>query len=135
MTRMWLLVFACFLTLMGGAPLFAEDQIQHPYNDGHFQVEVGDRIYVCKDGEAGPFQMLSTVEGKCGCGQDLVQATVTGVEKGVVIVTQDGNEFRFSTVGKYICACGEGCKCRAISQAPAKCPCSPEVDMKPVGSW
>ncbi len=137
MTRMVFLVISFLLLSMTPNQLFANQQTQTstPYRNGHFQVQEGDRVYVCEYGENGPFRMLSRVEGICGCGRDLVEAEVIGVEKGAATVMIHGEEHHLSTVGKYICGCGEDCSCEAISQAPAKCPCDPEVDMKPVGSW
>ncbi len=139
MARMLLLVISFVFMTMAPIRIFADQQIQPltptPYHKGHFHVEVGDKVYVCENGEKGPFRILSGTEGKCGCGKDLVEAEVVRVEKGAVAVMIHGEEHYLSTVGKYICGCGEDCPCEAISQAPTKCPCGGDADMKPVGSW
>ncbi len=135
MARTLLMVFAFLFLWVGSTPLFAGQEAVDPYNNGHFQVEVGDTIYVSESGERGPFQTLSKKPGKCGFGQELVAAEVTGVSRGAANVMLNGREVQFSTVGKYICACPEECPCQAISQAPAPCPCNPDKDMQPVGIW
>ncbi len=138
MTRMLLLVIPFLFMTMIPAQLLAYKPTSPPtpYHDGHFQVQEGDKVYVCEDGEKGPFRMLSRMEGKCGCGKDLVEGEVIKVEKGAVTVMINGREHQLSTIGKYICGgCGEDCSCEAISQAPTKCPCDGDVDMTPAGSW
>lgn len=43
--------------------------------------------------------------------------------EGTAVIQVGGREQTFNTVGKYACACGEGCKCGAIIQTPANCAC------------
>ena len=51
---------------------------------GVFNAKAGDAINVCACGEACKCGTLAKNGGNCGCGQKLVQATVTKVEKGTV---------------------------------------------------
>ncbi|WP_298432486.1 hypothetical protein [Geobacter sp.] len=83
---------------------------------------VGEEIYVCGCGAKCPCDEVALKGGKCTCGKDLVKAKVTGVAKGKVVVTVEGKERTFKTVGKYACAC-ERCGCKTVSQAAGKCPC------------
>jgi|GEM_PF-3534134 len=135
MIKALLVVFASLYLWVGSTPPLTGKENVHPFNDGHFQVEVGDIIYVCEEGEASPFQILSTTEGKCGCGRDLVPVQVTQVVQGAAHVQLNDGDVQFSTVGKYICGCNGECPCQAISQAPAPCPCDPDRDMQPVNIW
>ncbi len=93
--------------------------------------KLGDMVYVCNCGDC-PCQTISKKAGKCPCGKDMVQAKVTGVEKGQIMVkAADWDKDRaFSTEAKFACACGPKCDCDTISQKAGKCPCG--KPMKPV---
>ena len=83
----------------------------------------GDEVYVCGC-EGCPCLTMSKKAGKCGCGKDLVKTTIDKVVKGKAYVTVEGKTMIFKTSGKYVCACGSGCNCGAISQKPeGTCPC------------
>ena len=72
-------------------------------------------------------------EGACGCGVELVKATVKSVsDDGTAMLESEGWEEprEFKTVGAYACSCGEKCTCKTISQAEGKCQCG--ADMKKV---
>lgn len=90
-------------------------------------LKTGDTIYVCKCGKACDCGTMSYKEGKCGCGKELVKATVTKTEDGKVFYTLDGNEFSAPAKGKYMCACGSGCGCGTVSQKPGKCACGKKM--------
>jgi hypothetical protein len=94
---------------------------------GKISLKAGDEVYVCGCGETCPCQTMSRNPGKCTCGKDLVKVKVNKVEKGKAYVTIDGKERAFKTKGKYMCACGAGCKCDTISQSPGKCTCGKDM--------
>jgi len=80
---------------------------------------------------------MSMKEGNCTCGNKMVKAKVTKVEKDVAYVKAEGwdKPRAFNTQGKYMCACGPSCACNMISQHPGKCVCGENmkpVEMKPV---
>lgn len=101
---------------------------------GKLDVKVGETYYVCACGEGCGCETISAKPGKCSCDQDLVEAKVSKVEEGRAFFKAEGwtEERRLETVGKYICACGEGCNCNTISQKAGKCGCG--ADLKKVGS-
>ena len=80
----------------------------------------GDEVYVCVCPDC-PCSTISKKPGKCGCGKDLVKATIDKVAKGKAYVTVEGKQYAFKTKGKYVCACG--CDCGTVSQAPGTCGC------------
>jgi len=90
-----------------------------------FDAKVGHSYFVCSCDGGCPCKTISSKEGKCACGNDLVMATVTRVEGDRAFFKAKGweKERAFPTVGKYACACGGGCQCGTISQNPGKCPC------------
>ena len=88
--------------------------------------KAGDTIYVCQCGKACKCGTMSNKTGKCGCGKELVKATVTRMEDGTVFYTIDGQEFSAPAAGKYVCPCA-GCKCKTVSQKPGKCACGKEM--------
>jgi hypothetical protein len=94
---------------------------------GKFTGKAGDSIYVCGCGAGCKCGSMANKEAKCGCGKDMVKATVSKVEKGKVYYKVEGEELSAPAQGKYACGCGEGCKCGAISQKPGKCACGKEL--------
>lgn len=96
---------------------------------GALNLKVGDERYVCNCGEKCPCNTISSNEGKCTCGTDMVKATVTKVEKGKTVFKAAAweKERTFKTIGKYKCACGPDCKCDTISQNPGKCTCGTKM--------
>ena len=100
---------------------------------GTFDAKVGDTIYVCGCGEGCTCGSLGKKPGTCSCGRDLVKTTVTRIEKGRVYYTVDGKELSAPMQGRYVCGCGAGCDCGAISQkAGGKCGCGkPMVKVPP----
>ena len=87
--------------------------------------KVGDELYVCGCGEACKCDTMSRNPGQCTCGKDLVKAKVTKVEKGMI--TMEGRDRPFVSIGKYACACGSECKCDTISQNPGNCSCGKKL--------
>ena len=49
----------------------------------------GDEVYVCGCGAGCPCLTMSKKAGKCGCGKDVVKATIDKVVKGKAYVTVD----------------------------------------------
>jgi hypothetical protein len=107
----------------------------YAYQDasGKLSVKVGEEYYVCNC-ENCDCHTVSAVAGKCGCGNDLVAAKVTNVDGDTAYFRAAAwdKDRPFSTVGKYVCACGPTCACKTISQKPGKCGCG--SDLKKVGS-
>ena len=99
---------------------------------GKLDVKAGEEYYVCNCASCA-CTTISTVKGKCGCGNDLVKAKVTKVEKDTASFKADAwdKERPFNTVGKYMCACGASCSCKTVSQKAGKCGCG--HDLKKVG--
>jgi len=97
---------------------------------GEMQLKVGDKVYACNCGEACPCDTLSMRPGKCSCGKDLVQGEVVEVGEGSVVVQTDSWKRSFKTDGKFACACGAGCTCNTVSQAPGKCSCGKDLAEK-----
>jgi hypothetical protein len=95
---------------------------------GRIDLKAGDEVYVCACGEGCQCQTMARNPGKCTCDKQMAKAKVNKVEDGVVLVTLDGKERTFKTVGQYVCACGPACNCDTISQSPGKCVCG--MDMK-----
>ena len=95
--------------------------------DGKKEFKAGDTVYVCSCGKACDCGTVSYKQGKCGCGKKLVKTTITGVKDGKLFYTVNGQEMAAPAVGKYGCACGEGCGCGTISQKPGKCACGKEM--------
>jgi hypothetical protein len=87
----------------------------------------GDEIFACGCGPSCACQTLSRKEGNCSCGKPLVKATVKSVGKGTAVLAIGDREQTFSTVGKYMCACGPSCKCDTISQTAGKCACGVDL--------
>lgn len=96
-----------------------------------FEAKAGDVIYACGCGAGCDCGSLGKKEGQCSCGKDLVKATVTKTDKGLVYYKVDGKEFSAPQTGKYVCGCGDGCNCGSISQKPGKCGCGKEMVKAP----
>lgn len=125
MKRFVLVVIALFVVAAAGLA-FAEKGAK-----GMFQAKAGDEIYVCACGESCKCGTLAKKEGNCGCGQKLVKATVTKVEKGKVFYKIGDKELSAPQQGKYECGCGEGCNCGFVSQKAGDCGCGkPMVKVK-----
>ena len=92
-------------------------------------LKAGDEVYACNCGEACPCHTLSKNPGNCTCGKEMVKATVVKAEADSASLKAAGwaKERSFKTTGKYVCACGEACKCDTISQNPGKCSCGKEM--------
>jgi hypothetical protein len=91
------------------------------------ELKVGDQVYVCNCGEKCPCDSMANKPGKCNCGKEMVQGTVTKAEPGTAMIKTPDAERSFKTVGKYACDCGPGCDCGSISQNPSKCVCGKEM--------
>jgi hypothetical protein len=117
-------ILGMVLSLMLVTAVFAES--------GKMNLKVGDEVYVCNCGPSCPCNTMSTRAGDCTCGNKMVKAKVTKVEKDVAYVQAEGwqKPAAFRTQGKYMCACDPSCTCNTISQNPGKCVCGKE--MKPV---
>lgn len=96
---------------------------------GKIDLKEGDEIYACNCGADCPCQTMAKMAGNCTCGKEMVKAKVVKLEDGVAMMKADAwdKERSFKTVGKYACACGEGCKCGTISQNPGKCVCGNDL--------
>ena len=92
-------------------------------------LKVGDEVYACNCGEKCPCQTMSTNAGNCTCGKPMVKAKVTKVDAGNAMLSAAGweKDRPFNATGKFMCACGQECKCDTISQAPGKCTCGKEM--------
>lgn len=75
---------------------------------------------------------MAMKEGECTCGNTMVKAKVTKVDKDMACVKAEAwdKPRGYTTQGKYICSCGLSCNCGTISQHPGKCVCG--NDLKPV---
>jgi hypothetical protein len=95
---------------------------------GRLDVKAGEEYNVCACTGCG-CETISTKAGKCGCGHDLVKASVTRVEKDLAYLKAAGwdKERAFHTLGKYACTCGSACDCKTISQKPGKCGCGHDL--------
>lgn len=117
MSKKVVLPIAAFLLLALGGMILA----------GDFPVKAGDKVYVCACGEKCDCGTVSKKAGKCGCGHDLVETTVTKVEEGSFTATVDGKARTFKTTAKYVCGCGETCDCYTMSDKPGKCSCGMDL--------
>ena len=69
-------------------------------------LKVGEEVYVCNCGPSCPCNTMSMKEGNCTCGNKMVKAKVTKVEKDVAYVQAEGWEKarRFQDPGEiYVC--------------------------------
>jgi hypothetical protein len=107
--------------------LFAMACVVVAAESGSKSLKVGDQLYVCNCGEACPCDSMANKAGKCTCGKEMVQGTVTKVEGGTAVIKTPSGERTFKTQGKYACACGAGCDCGTISQNPGNCVCGKEM--------
>ena len=96
---------------------------------GKVDFKAGDEVSACGCGDACDCLTLSYKAGQCSCGKDLVKAKVKSVEDGKVLVKAEGWEKAraFKSSGAYVCACGESCPCKTISQKPGKCGCGKDL--------
>ena len=85
--------------------------------------KVGDEVYVCGCGAGCDCLMMSHKAGKCACGKDLVKTKIEKIAKGKATVMVNGKAEVFPVTGKYVCACGKGCNCDAVSQKAGECGC------------
>lgn len=105
-----------FLVMTVPGVALAKEQMKHTFT-------AGDTIYVCSCGKACECGTMSYKTGKCGCGKEMVKATVSKMEDGKVFYTVDSQELSAPAKGKYICGCGAACKCGTVSQKPGNCGC------------
>ena len=100
---------------------------------GKLTVKAGEEYYVCNCTSC-PCNTISSLKGKCGCGNDLVKAKVIRVEKNTAYFKAEAwdKDRQFNTIGQYVCACGSECSCKTVSQKPGKCGCGHEL--KKVGA-
>ena len=122
MKRLILLLFAAGI-VFGAAAIACADKGAK----GLFSAKAGDTIYVCACGEACKCGTLGLKDGECGCGQKLVEAKVTKVEKGKVFYKVGDKEFSAPQQGKYMCGCGEGCNCGFVAQQKGNCGCGKQM--------
>jgi hypothetical protein len=94
---------------------------------GELKLKAGDTAYICNCGETCDCGSIAMVPGKCVCGADMIQATVARVEDGKAVFLVNGKDRAVPLTGKYVCACGEKCPCKMISQKPGKCTCGKEM--------
>jgi hypothetical protein len=117
-----------FVALMTVVALGVAGLTMAAVEKGEIKLKAGDEVYVCGCGAACPCETISRKAGKCSCNKDLVEAKVTKVEEGKVVVMVNGKEQAFKTTGKFQCACGPKCNCDTISQKPGKCACGKELE-------
>lgn len=120
--RKLVLVVLSLLFVIGSTLAFADKGTK-----GMFTAKAGDSIYVCACGESCKCGTLAKKDGNCGCGQQLVKATVTKIEKGKVFYKIGEKELSAPQQGKYECGCGEGCNCGFVSQKAGKCGCGKDM--------
>ena len=92
-------------------------------SDSQPAFKAGDTVYVCGCGAGCNCGTVSSTQGTCACGKDLVKSSVSRVENGKLAYMVNGTEMSVPATGKYVCACGSGCNCKTISQKPGKCGC------------
>ena len=86
-------------------------------------LKAGDEVFVCNCGDGCPCNSMAMKESKCSCGKEKVKGKVVKLGDDTAVIQINGREQTFKTVGKYACACGEGCNCGSISQTPGDCAC------------
>src|SRR5689334_2368657 len=79
--------------------------------NGKLAAKAGDKLYVCNCGEKCPCETMGRKAGKCSCGKEMAEVTVTKAEAGKASFTLNGKERSMSTTGKYACDCGPKCNC------------------------
>jgi len=94
---------------------------------GQLTVKANDKLFVCNCGEKCPCETMGRKAGKCSCGKQMAEVTVSKAEEGKAYFTMNGKERSMSTTGKYACACGPKCDCDYISQKPGKCGCGKDL--------
>jgi hypothetical protein len=89
MNRALLITVSLIFILVGLGMFFEAKAAEAGY-------KAGDQVYACACGEACPCDTLAKAPGKCTCGRDLVNATITKVDKDTVTVKfADGHEEPF----------------------------------------
>jgi hypothetical protein len=78
----------CTLGLAGAAR--AADEAAAAKAGAPAEVKKGDTVHVCGCGAGCHCGTIQVGPGKCSCGKDLVKATVTKVEGGMVHVDRGG---------------------------------------------
>lgn len=86
-------------------------------------IKAGSSIYACSCGAGCGCGTMSNNAGKCGCGKPMVKTMVSKVENGKAYYRVNGKEVSAPVAGAYVCSCGEGCPCNAVSQKPGTCGC------------
>ena len=102
---------------------------------GKLETKAGASIYVCGCGDGCPCGSLATKEGKCGCGKDMVKATVSKIEKGKVFYSVDGKEISAPLQGKFGCGCGDGCTGAVCALAVAAQPAEAAMMANTATHW
>ncbi|HLD46441.1 MAG TPA: hypothetical protein VJA64_01360 [Desulfobaccales bacterium] len=59
---------------------------------GKMDLKVGEEVYVCNCGPSCPCHTMSMKEGDCTCGNKMVKAKVTKVDKDMTYVKAEGWE-------------------------------------------
>lgn len=90
-------------------------------------LKVGDPVYVCGCGGACHCGAISAEPGKCGCGHDLVKATVKKIEGTTLTVDRGGTQGETTFKAAYKCACGKQCTCNTVALKPGKCRCGADL--------
>jgi hypothetical protein len=93
--------------------------------------KAGDTVYVCGCGAGCDCGSISKNVGKCGCGKDLLKPPLPGGKRKIYYM-MNGKELSAPASGKYMCACGPGCKCGTISQKPGTCSCGKPMKKAPL---
>ncbi len=85
MKRSLCIVIVALLGLMMVGVVFAA-------TSGKMDLKVGEEVYVCNCGPSCPCNSMSMKEGNCTCGNKMVKAKVTKVEKDMAYVKAEGWE-------------------------------------------
>jgi hypothetical protein len=91
------------------------------------EVKKGDTVYVCGCGAGCHCGTIQAGPGTCSCGKELVQATVTKIEGGMIHVDRGGKPGETSFKAPYKCGCGPQCSCNTVAFGPGKCHCGKDL--------